>query len=139
MAHYYLIAPSTMVRADEPAFTYQSDTPLALGTLVRVSVGKRTVNGVVIQQVTQKPSFATKPVESVIAPQPLPSPLIALAQWLSDYYATHLATVLQTVLPAGLHKIRRITKNSANHPSRARTKIVLNKEQSAVLARLHTG
>lgn len=136
MTYYYLVAPSVMVRADEAAFTYHAATPLATGTLVRVQVGKRLVNGVVLANVKQKPSFATKPIETIITDHPLPKPLIELAHWLADYYATHLANVLQTVLPAGLHKQRRGALKTSNHPIRSRAKIVLNKEQQTALMAL---
>ncbi|HKX73757.1 MAG TPA: primosomal protein N' [Candidatus Saccharimonadales bacterium] len=139
MSFYYLVAPTTVVRATEPAFTYSSDTELALGTLVRVSVGKKVLNGVVIRAVAQKPSFATKPIEAVLAPDPLPVPLLKLADWLSAYYATHLATVLQTILPSGMHKTRRDAKHASSHPIRNRAHIVLNGEQQAALDAIKTG
>jgi primosomal protein N' (replication factor Y) (superfamily II helicase) len=133
MAYYYLVAPTVVVRADAPAFTYHTAVPLAVGTLVRIPVGKRLVNGVVLQHVPEKPSFVTKPIESIITDRPLPRPLLDLSHWLSEYYATHLATVLQTVLPAGLHKQRRASQEIISHPSRARVKIVLNDEQRHAL------
>ncbi|HSE60932.1 MAG TPA: primosomal protein N' [Candidatus Saccharimonadales bacterium] len=139
MRYFYLVAPSVVVRATEPAFTYHSTTQLAVGSLVRVPVGKKIANGVVLQSVAQKPSFATKPIETTLTERPLPGPLVYVAHWLSEYYATHLATVLQTVLPAGLHKQRRESKKNVVHPNRARTKIVFNSQQKAVIAALKKG
>lgn len=133
MRYFYLVAPSSVVRANQDTLTYHSDSPLAIGTLVRVSVGKRLVNGVVLSVVKDAPTFATKTIASVIAPRPLPGTLIDLAYWLHDYYATHLALVLQTILPAGMHKVRRESKKNATHPIRKRTKIVLNKDQRRAL------
>lgn len=137
MAHYYLVAPAAIVRADEPAFTYSSPQPLAVGSLVRVSVGKKVLNGVVVRTVA-KPAFKTKPVNELLAAEPLPEPLIKLAWWLADYYVAHFALALQTILPAGLHKVRRESKNTAHHPKRTRTKFVLNKEQSAALQKINS-
>lgn len=133
MGFYYLVAPTTVVRATEPAFTYSSDTKLAIGSLVRVSVGKKMLNGVVLREVTQKPHFTTKPIEAVLVPEPLPGPLLQLADWLANYYATHMATVLQTMLPTGLHKTRRESKKEHSHPIRNRTHIVLNEDQQVAL------
>lgn len=133
MTHYYLIAPTTVVRANEPAFTYASAQPLAIGSIVRISVGKKILNGVVVQSVAQKPAFKTKSVESVLTETPLPKPLVQLSTWLSQYYGTHMAIVLQTLLPAGLHKVRRESKKTITHPKRLRTKIVLNAEQQAAV------
>lgn len=130
--YYYLVAPTVVAHKGEDTFTYHSDKPLAIGTLVRVSVGKKLTNGLVVGA-TKKPTFQTKAIEVALTSQPLPSPLIELAHWMSAYYATHLAVVLQALLPAGLHKKRRPRQDPVSHPSRNRTKIVLNKEQSRAL------
>lgn len=137
--YYYLVAPSSVVRADAHAFTYSHDSPLAIGTLVRVPVGKKNINGIVLEHVKQPPAFATKPIDSILVSQPLPQPLVQLAIWLQDYYAAHLGLVLQTILPSGLHKQRRTLPKQQSHPLRRRTKIVLNTEQrKALLALQHS-
>jgi len=132
MTHYYLIAPTVVVRAQDEAFTYSAGQTLAIGALVRISVGKKIVNGVVMREVT-KPSFATKPIIEVVINNNWPQPLLKLARWLSDYYATHYATVLQTMLPAGLHKTRRSPQKASTHPIRKRTQIILNNAQKNAL------
>jgi primosomal protein N' (replication factor Y) len=130
--YYYLVAPTSVVRATEPAFTYQSEQELAIGAIVVVSVGKKNLIGVVIRAV-KKPTFTTKPIEHILLERPLPTPLVQLASWMSDYYATHLAVVLQTLLPAGLQKKRRDQQAETHHARRARTNIVLNDEQRAAV------
>lgn len=131
--NYYLVAPLTVVRDNETAFTYHSETLLAIGIVVRISVGKKELTGVVIRAVPKKPSFTTKPITSIITQTPIPLPLLSLAEWMSSYYATHLALVLQTILPAGLHKQRRQKEAPSTFAQRARTNIVLNKEQSSAI------
>ena len=137
--YYYLVAPSTVIRMDQDTFTYHNESPLAIGTLVRVSVGKKMVNGVIIGQVKIKPRFKTKPIDSVLDMCSLPVQLIDLAMWLSKYYVCHLGTVLQTVLPSGMHKQRRQSLSSPNLPVRKRTNLVLNPAQLEAirLARTH--
>jgi primosomal protein N' len=105
--HYYEVAPNQIVRTDNIAFTYASPSPLAVGQLVIIEVGKKHFTGVIISE-AKKPAYATKNIISIIEDPPLPLPLIELAKWLSSYYATHFATVLQTVLPRGLQKTRRV-------------------------------
>lgn len=139
MRRFYLVAPTIVIRASESAFTYHSESVLKIGTLVRVSVGKRVCNGVVIEVVNDAPRFKTKPIESVLAEQPLPMPLLQLAHWLSDYYATHLALTLQTLLPSGLHRTRRTNIKSRPHAIRNRATIVLNKEQKAAIEAISSG
>lgn len=66
-------------------------------------------------------------------PSALPEQLVATARWMSEYYATHLATVLSTVIPAGITKQRKQRKNPPAAPSRSRTHFVLNSHQRAAL------
>lgn len=100
---YYEVAPNRIIRNESSTFTYASKQPLAIGQLVRIEIGKQTCTGVIIKR-TKRPSYATKPIQALLETDPLPEPLVRLALWMSNYYATHLATVLQTLLPRGLEK-----------------------------------
>jgi primosomal protein N' (replication factor Y) len=130
--HYYEVVPLKIVHGSDGSLTYQSELSLLPGSIVTVPVGKQTVVGIVIQQVT-KPTFATKSIDAVIETTPLPSSLLILAGWMSRFYATHPVTVWQTLLPRGLQKKRRITSQNASHPIRNRTTIVLNNEQQRAI------
>lgn len=132
---YYLVAPTIVVRNNESSFTYHSDTIVPVGAIVRISVGKREVNGVVVA-IAQKPTFKTKPIQTILTTEPLPRQLIELAGWLSTYYSTHLALVLQSILPSGLDKQRRTDKKVTSRPIRQRTNIVLNAAQNRAIAAL---
>jgi primosomal protein N' (replication factor Y) len=131
--HYYEVAPTQIIRANSGVFTYSSEDQLQPGQLVIVEVGKKSLIGVIIRAVAQ-PEYATKPVTALIPEPPLPDPLIQLALWMSAYYATHLATVLQTILPRGLQKTRRATPVSSREKLRDRTKNVLNEDQLRAVA-----
>lgn len=130
--HYYEVAPNQIVRTDNETFTYASISPLNLGQLVSIEVGKKHFVGVVLKEV-KKPTYETKPIVSVIEETPLPLPLLELAKWLSSYYATHLATTLQTILPRGLQKARRARPAHMASPFRDRTKIVFTPEQEQAI------
>lgn len=131
--YYYEVAPNQIVRAGSASFTYSSEIELAIGQLVSISIGKKTLIGVVIRSVKQ-PAYDTKTISSIIEETPLPEPLIRLAVWLSDYYATYLATVLQALLPRGLQKKRRQRVAQPHVAMRDRTKIVFTKDQHEALA-----
>ena len=103
--HYYEVAPNQIVRPGSDVFTYSSTEVLRPGQIVAVEVGKRQMTGV-IMRATSKPSYATKEISSVIENTPLPKPLVELASWLSGYYLTPLALVLQSLLPRGIQKTR---------------------------------
>lgn len=130
---FYEVAPTKIFRSGADFLTYQSDTKLVTGQIVSVPLGKQTVEGVVFTKVSQ-PSYATKPVTSIVEVTPLPKPLLDIAQWIGTYYRTPLATVLQTVLPRGLTKNRRAKSAKPVLESiRQRTQIVLNDDQQAAV------
>jgi len=130
--NYYEVAPTKIIRAGQSTLTYASADSLAIGTIVTVEVGKNSLVGVIIST-TKKPSYVTKEITSIIDSTPLPKALITSALWLSEYYATPLATVLQTVLPRGINKKRRQLDSSSSSPSRDRTTIVFNDEQKTAI------
>ncbi len=133
MQHYYLVAPVIVARKGESLFTYHYDKALPDGSIVRISIGKKQCNGIVVRGV-KKPPFDTKAIEAVICDTPLPSPLIQLSNWLSEYYATPLSVALQAILPNGVHKKRRQVSRLTYAPTRHRIKIVLNNQQRQALA-----
>lgn len=135
--YYYEVAPNQIVRAGSAAFTYSSDALLSVGQLVIIEVGKKALTGVVLRK-TNQPSFAVKPVTSLIETSPLPDPLVKLALWLSDYYVTPLATTLQTLLPRGLTKARRSRPDIPRETTRDRTTIVFTSEQQQALATIES-
>ncbi len=135
--HYYEVAPNQIVRTTSETFTYASETPLTPGHIVVIEVGKKNLIGVVIKSVT-KPSYDTKPIIDLVEQTPLPAALIQLAEWMSSYYGTHLATVLQTVLPRGLQKKRRVRQANTNTPLRDRTTIVFNSQQTEALTQIES-
>lgn len=130
--HYYEVAPTRIIRQNQPSFTYQSDARLSVGTLVVIEIGKKIVPGVVLR-VVDKPTYDTKPIGEQIETLSLPAQLVSLAEWMSDYYVTHLATVLQTVLPSGLQKKRRENTKTFDVPNREKRNITFTVEQRAAI------
>ncbi|HEX6416724.1 MAG TPA: primosomal protein N' [Candidatus Saccharimonadales bacterium] len=133
--HYYEVAPNQIVRANSPSFTYSSEAALRVGQLVIVEVGKKQLIGVVLRPTT-KPSYDTKHIVNALDLPALPEPLVQLASWMSEYYHTHLANVLQTILPRGLQKNRRKRENVSQASFRDRTKIVFTPDQKQALRQL---
>lgn len=131
--YYIEVAPTVLVRQDATSFTYAYDSPLSIGTIVTVSVGKKIVTGVVIENVP-KPTFACKAISTVVEDTPLPKPLISTAQWIAAYYQVHLSTVLSTLLPSGVTKKRRTKPKTTDHKSvRANQHRTPTKSQQAVI------
>jgi primosomal protein N' (replication factor Y) len=130
--HYYEVAPNQIVRVGSDSFTYSSDTILKIGQIVLIEIGKKQMVGVVLHEIP-KPSYPVKSVIQTIEQTPLPTQLIDLAKWLSKYYITPLATVIQAILPSGIQKNRRTQTGMPLITKRDRTNIVFNKEQRAAL------
>lgn len=131
--YYYEVAPLKIVRATADVFTYSYADPLDIGTFVTIPVGRKSMQGLVIRA-ADKPAFETKPIESILdTVPPLPTPLLQTSLWMASYYDTHLALVLQTVLPSGLTKKRRSTSRKLFNIARDRTHFLLNKDQSRAL------
>jgi len=133
--HYYEVAPTTIIRPDSMAFTYSSPVILEPGQIVKIEVGKKQLTGFVIKKVV-KPSYKTKSITKVLDLQPVPKQLIDLSFWISKYYVSHLATVLQLLLPRGLEKTRRETTDVYNGKKQSRTNILLNKYQSSAIKKI---
>ena len=130
--YYYEVSPSTLVRKDASSFTYSYASKLAIGTVCQIPVGKKTLTGVIVEQVDQ-PEYSVKPIESLVSTSPIPAELVATAVWMSQYYATHLSAVWQTVLPRGVTKKRRKTATSPLENRRDRTKNVFTADQLKAL------
>jgi len=129
---YYEVAPTKIVRANASTFTYASDTPVAIGAFVMIPVGKQTLLGVVVKEVT-RPDYATKEISELLNIPNLPLQLVQTAEWMSSYYHSHLATVFQTILPRGLTKSRRYKQRSNLVHERDRTHFLLNEQQQEAL------
>lgn len=134
---YYEVAPTKIIRANANTFTYASAEPLSVGSFVMTPVGKQTLIGVIIKEVT-RPTYVTKEITQPLAIPSLPLQLVQTAVWMSNYYHTHLATVLQTILPRGLTKTRRVKQRESHTHERDRTHFLLNSHQKAALDTLST-
>ena len=121
-----------IVRQDSVSFIYTSDSPLTIGTIVEIEVGKKRMIGIVIAP-SIKPSYPTKSISRVLIDTPLPTALVSLAQWMSVYYGTHLGMVWSTILPRGITKKRRPRPVETRKKLRDRTHFVLNESQLSAL------
>lgn len=135
--YYYEVAPLKIVRAQQHVLTYSYNSALPVGQIVTIPVGKTKLVGLVINKV-KKPTYDTKQVDSVFDIKPLPISLVKTALWMSNYYATHLATVLQTILPRGIAKQRRNSNKDSQAVHRERTNFVFNTDQLSAIQQITT-
>lgn len=90
-----------------PAFTYHVPDRLLhrveVGSLVVVPFRKRRLYGVVVSVSDESPVANTRPVESLVDPDPVLSPEhISLARWMRDEYLASLHECLDAMLPPGM-------------------------------------
>lgn len=128
---YYIVSPLRVVHQRDSTLTYHTEVSLLPGQIVSVSVGKKTVAGVIISR-TEKPSFETKPIDAIVTETPLPTALLELHRWLTSYYVSHPVAVWQTMLPSGVLKKRRNSTKKKPQHLRERTHFVLNEAQKSV-------
>jgi primosomal protein N' (replication factor Y) len=80
------------------------------GHLVEIEFGTRLVQGIVVALDDQAPVPETKPVITLILPDPVLSPTqLQLARWLSETYLAPLIDSLRLMLPPGLSQRADVT------------------------------
>ncbi len=74
------------------------------GMRCRVPLGKRVVEGMIVEVLDSAPAdVRTRPIEEIVDRQPvLSSELLQLGRFISDYYLTGVGEVLKSMLPAGI-------------------------------------
>lgn len=135
--YYYEVAPLKIVRQNAHVFTYHADTKLSVGSIVSVPVGNRSHTGVIIRSVA-RPAFTTRALGAHLYPSPLPNALLDTALWMSDYYSTHLSTVLSSILPRGIEKQRRARVASRTEIIRTPHTPTTTPQQLAAIAQIET-
>lgn len=121
-----------MIAGKQDSLTYSSDEDFINGQIVKIPFGKTMRIGVMVS-LTAKPKFATKPIDSALEGSVLPDHLIKLAIWISEYYATRLPFVFQSILPTGLSKNRRKIAIDGPTIKRSSSVLKLTKDQEKVL------
>lgn len=129
--YYYHVCPIGVIGGREDLLTYSAETKQQPGAIVAIPFGTRKKLGVIMKSV-QKPAFKTKLIENTLE-ETVPQHLIELAVWMSDFYATRLSVVLQTILPKGLGKKRRTPPAPATAARRTAAQHPLTPSQKAAV------
>ncbi len=99
MAYFYEVYLADSHYHSSQPLTYSSEAKLKPLSVVTAPLQKRMVTGFVMSEVS-KPSFATKPIKTLLSDQPLPRQCLQLAQWLAGYYGTTLSDSLRQFTPS---------------------------------------
>ncbi|MBX4188777.1 primosomal protein N' [Candidatus Saccharibacteria bacterium] len=95
---YYEVLLADMKYKSGAPLTYSSEDALEVLSVVSVPLRARTATGFVLSEV-DKPSFAAKPIKSLVSERPLPYHCLQLAQWMETYYALNLSEALRQFAP----------------------------------------
>jgi len=95
---YYEVLVASMAYHGTEALTYSSETPLQVGTIVRVGLREQRTLGIIVRHVP-KPSFAVKPVLATAPFPPVPAESLSLLRWLYEYYPAPLGSIVRQFVP----------------------------------------
>lgn len=97
--YYYQVLIGDFQYHGEDALTYSYDTEIPTGSIVSVSLRKRSVLGIVIRNVV-KPTFTVKPISTYRHDLlPLPIQSLELLDWLQNYYPAPMGAIVRQFLP----------------------------------------
>lgn len=105
--HYYEVAVDDRGIKQLNTLTYHYNKSIPLGSVVRVALRNKEVNGVVIKTPTETIEYKTKPIKAILYSDAISKPLLKTAHWMQEYYAASLGEVINLLLPRGAHKQRR--------------------------------
>lgn len=131
---YYEVFVSSQQYHGTSALTYSSDVSLDEGQVVKVPLQRQTVLGVVVLRVA-KPKFNTKPISAILPGIIVPKQLLALRQWLAEYYPAPGGMITQVFLPASLsQKPRNVPLQRSSEKPAAGLPPLTDDQQSAISA-----
>ena len=101
--------PLARVLIDGPSelvfdYSFPDDLTVSPGCRVRVPLRNRDATGTVLSiEPMQDLGFATRPLSSLIDPEPLlTATLLELAQWIANYYGSTMESVIRALLPESI-------------------------------------
>lgn len=117
---YAAIIVNRAVKAVDKIFHYHIPSHLqpivSVGMIVKIPFGRETLEGIVVDFVTEPEVVKVKDIIECISDKPLfNSELIALAHWMSERYLCPWVTAMQAMLPAGLHLTGKLPQSSLRY------------------------
>lgn len=118
---YFDIAPAIPLPPGKDIFTYQSKEKQNPGSIVRVPIGRRQVNGVVIQKLKKSPPYKTREILKVY-PASLTPHQLALGAQIAGQHVGGLGFTLRLLYPPSLRA------HSPSRPIRGNKHIAVKKQ-----------
>lgn len=115
-------------------FSYETDMPVVIGSVVEVPYGRKKSFGIVMN-IVKKPTFATRQI-SHLFDSSLPRTSLDLMQWMFDFYPDDSGVITQLFLPSSFVKKPR-TQIAKQQTGQRQQLPKATKEQAAALTLLH--
>ena len=115
--NYYLVS---IFRSPLSSLTYNSSEPIAIGSVVSITLVNRLVEGIVVELV-EKPSFPCEPIQK-ITQKFYPTKILELAHFIAEYYACSLGEALSLFTPFS-------KQTTLLEPLSSKLNIILSEEQ----------
>lgn len=134
--YYYEVLPADARYRGGP-LTYSFDEKISDLSVVSISLRGRKVTGFCSREVP-KPDFEVKPILSAASRQPLPAYLMALAEWLAEYYAVSLGECLAQFAPTrpALRRSKEDFNLAVNYANKLLLDLPLTAQQKKALSQI---
>lgn len=133
--YFYEVWVSSQRYHGAKPLTYNAEELLKEGSVVAIQLGRRKALGI-ISKVVSKPDFTTKPITKVVSMSAIPSALLALHDWLLEYYPGPSGLITQLFLPSSLGTTARVKKDVVP-PTKSLLELPkLTPEQSEVITKI---
>lgn len=133
---FYDVAPTKKFGRDISLLTYSSRSPLKIGDLIEIPLGKSASAGVVMRAAAA-PDFECREILRKVFDRGLPLAQIELARFMAEFYASDFATLWSTFLPGNILKNHRVTEANVEQKmcsirETLREKVLTNSQKSAL-------
>lgn len=137
---YAKVAVFNYTQKGSEIFTYQlaseMEGKVLPGQVVEVPFGRREIQGLVLEILSEKPAFPTKPILKVTNAEALPPHLVRTIFYLRNNYVASLKSCLNAVLPFDFAIKRRKTAEKNVLTKESASFLVLNTEQQAAFEKI---
>ena len=135
--HFFEVLPSSNQFHGKQPLTYSFESALPVGAIVVVPLRSQSVVAVVVKEVGS-PKFKTKPISKRVLAESIPGQVLALLEWLKEYYPAPLGTLGQLILPSSLLRKRELASAPAAPAGQKTTAMPpLTPEQSGAVKQIN--
>ncbi len=102
MSYYFRVYVDARTKNLLDSYTYKYNTPLKVGALVKVSFNRRTLHGIVGEEIKKPPTTTYKiaTIKKVLSANPLiDKSAIEFCRWMSHHYGAPLGPTIFNILP----------------------------------------